>query len=61
MVASKSATADIEKAMKDVKMNPFEACKQVGLRLLNPFSLATRKQFFVPLQEFKKIVSDLNS
>lgn len=28
-VSSKSTSIDIEKAIKDVKMNPFEACKQV--------------------------------
>lgn len=28
-VSSKSTTNDIEKAIKDVKMNPFEACRQV--------------------------------
>jgi replication factor C subunit 1 len=45
MVASKSATADIEKAMKDVKMNPFEACKQVIKPII--FDLATKKQFLL--------------
>lgn len=32
LVASKQTTTDIEKAMKDVRMNPFEACRQVAFR-----------------------------
>jgi hypothetical protein len=29
--SSQKTTADIERAMKDVRMNPFEACRQVNL------------------------------